>query len=400
MHRPFFASTLRKHSIHGVLRVWRLLGAHVLVLALFFTSGAIVPSFAADPAAVVKEGDALEKAKKNDEALQLYRTALKAGPSEEVYRKAASLLGKLQKYDDAAALLKEGIGHFPKSAHLLNLLGLIKFRKGDKDEDVADWKKALELDLVNAFTKEWLAKAGAVPSKTGTPSATSAVVDGDKPVEAGNPTKSGTSSTTGGTETGVKTSSGDGYAAVTPALPAEEQEKLGKKLFTDMTQFEESNLDGFIQLHREVITKCPDTKWAQESCWKMSNLFLMGYGEPKYPELIEVLEHLITKYPDCILVPDAKNRLVTAYRADGQHQKIVTIYEDVFKNNPQLDEKTFMVYALEYGDALRGVGREADAKVMFQQVIDKDNNRDQLEARVAKDRLGLAGDASDPEGQK
>lgn len=381
----------------------RSLYASILVVVLFFSAGAVFPAFAADPAAVIKEGDALEKAKKNDEALQIYRTALKEGPSEEIYRKAASLLGKLQKYEEAETLLKEGIGKFPKSPHLINLFGLIKFRKGSKDEAIAVWKKALELDPGNSFTKEWLAKAGAPVSNAAPASASKAVPANGKPGtidDANKPTKTGVSTTPGSSGSEGKTSSGDGYAAVTPALPAEEQEKLGKKLFTDMAQFEESNLDGFIQLHREVITKCPDTKWAQESCWKMSNLYLMGYGEPKYPELIEVLEHLITKYPDCILAPDAKNRLVTGYRATGQHQKVVEIYEEVFKNNPQLDEKTFMVYALEYGDALRGVGREADAKAMFQQVIDKDNNRDQLEARVAKDRLGLSSETPEPEGQK
>lgn len=363
-----------------------------LTVVFLFASGALFPVFCADPAATLKEGEALEKAKKNDEALQLYRTALKGTPNEDLYRRAGSLLGKLQKYDDAATLLKEGLGKYPKSVSLLNLLGLIKFRKGSKDEAIADWKKALELDPGNAFTKEWLVKALAAKPE---PAAA------DKPATPQAPKEPVTTAPAVPTTTlsdGTK-STGTGYEAVAPVLPATEQEKLGKKLYTDMTQIEESNLDAFIQLHREVITKCPETKWAQESCWKLSNLFLMGEGEPKYPELIEVLEHLVVKYPDCILVPDAKNRLVTAYRATGQHQKIVEIYAEVFKNNPQLDEKTFMVYALEYGDALRGVGREADAKAMFQQVLEKDNNRDQLEARVAKERLGM-GDGSEQGEQK
>ena len=86
-------------------------------------------------------------------------------------------------------------------------------------------------------------------------------------------------------------------------------------------------------------------------------------------------------------MPDAKNRLLNAYRNSGNHAKVVEMYAELFKLNPQPEEQQFKVWALEYADSLRAVGREADAKALWQQVVDKDNNRDSLETRVAKEKL-------------
>ncbi|MFZ2956608.1 MAG: tetratricopeptide repeat protein [Candidatus Ozemobacteraceae bacterium] len=359
---------------------------------LFFCCAALVgiPVYAADPVAVIKEGDTLEKAKKNDEALKLYRDALKEAPNEDIFRKAGSLLGKLHRYDDAEIVLKAGIQKFPKNASLLNLLAIIKYRKGTVDEARADWNNVLSMDPNNAMAKEWLARTGSATRviKPGSETAKATSGSEKKPAENSSPTtdSSASSGNTGG-DAGTGSGGKPSLTAEGPALPLPEQEKLAKKLYTDMTQIDEWKLDEFIALHHQVVAKCPGTERAQESCWKLSNLYLMGYDSPKYDEIIEVLEHLVRKYPDSLLMPDAKNRLLNAYRNSGNHAKVVEMYAELFKLNPQPEEQQFKVWALEYADSLRAVGREADAKALWQQVVDKDNNRDSLETRVAKEKL-------------
>ncbi len=323
---------------------------------------------------IVKKGRALQSAKKFDEALQLYKTALKETPSEDLYVEAASLLGKLQKYDNAETILEIGIASYPESLSMKNLMGLIKFRKGDKDGSKKVFEEVLVKDPANNFAKRWLesvnkgedAGTDAVNVASGTETLPSSP---DDSTQAYNP-------------------SPDGTFNVSDTLSKEEQQALAVKLYTEMTGLEKWELDQFKELHKQVIEKCPQTDQAQESCWRLSNLYLLGEDPPDYANVIAVLEHLLKKYPDTSLMPDAKNRLMIACQKSGQNDKLVALYEELFTRDPEpADDKVFMVRALEFADALQAVGRSTDAQAWYQKIIEKDDGRDMIEARAAKARL-------------
>lgn len=323
---------------------------------------------------IVKKGRALQSAKKFDEALQLYKTALKETPSEDLYVEAASLLGKLQKYDNAETILEIGIASYPESLSMKNLMGLIKFRKGDKDGSKKVFEEVLVKDPANNFAKRWLesvnkgedAGTDAVNVASGTETLPSSP---DDSTQAYNP-------------------SPDGTFNVSDTLSKEEQQALAVKLYTEMTGLEKWELDQFKELHKQVIEKCPQTDQAQESCWRLSNLYLLGEDPPDYANVIAVLEHLLKKYPDTSLMPDAKNRLMIACQKSGQNEKLVALYEELFTRDPEpADDKVFMVRALEFADALQAVGRSTDAQAWYQKIIEKDDGRDMIEARAAKARL-------------
>ncbi len=342
----------------------------LLVLALLLIiSGSLSASEEA-----VKKGRALQSAKKYDEALQLYKTALKETPSEDLYVEAASLLGKLQKYDNAETILAKGIESYPQSLSLKNLSGLIKFRKGDKEGAKTVFEQVLKLDPANSFAQKWLesvtkgedggTEAVTVASETETLPST-----GDDSKLSYNPSPSGT-------------------FTVSDALSKEEQAELAVKLYTEMTGLEKWELEQFKELHKQVIERCPLTQQAQESCWRLSNLYLLGEDPPDYNNVIAVLEHLLKQYPDTELMPDAKNRLMVSCQRSGQNEKLVALYEELFTRDPEpADDKIFMVRALEFADALNAIGRTADAQAWYQKVIEKDDGRDQIEARAAKARL-------------
>ena len=343
-------------------------GVLVFIMLLLVSTGLVASEEA------VKKGRALQSAKKFDEALLLYKTALKDSPSEDLYVEAASLLGKLQKYDNAETILELGIASYPESLSMKNLMGLIKFRKGDLEGSKKVFAEVLSKDASNSFAKKWLESVNkgedggteAVNVASGTETLPSSP---DDSAQAYNP-------------------SPDGTFNVSETLSKEEQQALALKLYTEMTGLEKWELDQFKELHKQVIEKCPQTDQAQESCWRLSNLYLLGEDPPDYANVIAVLEHLLKKYPETSLLPDAKNRLMIACQKSGQNDKLVALYEELFTRDPEpADDQVFMVRALEFADALTAVGRTTDAQAWYQKIIEKDDGRDLIEARAAKARL-------------
>lgn len=343
-----------------------------LLLALVLCLAGGVPAVAADPTDALKECRALERAGKFEEALAKYLELLKAAPSEELYRDTGSLLGKLQRYDEAEKLLKEATQAFPRSTTLLNLEALIALRKGRTEDARRLWKTVLEIDSSNSFARRELDKleqsGTASPAKTPAPAASSATAQIETtPAPAQDKPAQGKDQT---------------------ALYPEEQKKLAEKLYEEMIGLDKWETARFEELHKQVIEKCPATDHAIESCWRLSNLYLMADDQPRYEDVIQVLEHLVTKYPNSQIVPDAKNRLLLAYKNGGHPDKVVTMYQELFRNNPNPDDRTFMLWGLEYADALSSVGKADEARTLYEQVIEKDGGKDQLEARVARERLG------------
>jgi|GEM_PF-877911 len=360
-----------------------------LVLALVL-SLTVTPLLAVDSGNGLKECRALERAGKFEEALAKYLELIKAAPSDELYREAGSLLGKLQRYDEADVLLKEATKAFPRSTPLLNMEALIAHRKGRTDEARSVWNKVLEIDSSNTFAREWIAKLNrtGVASTTEVPPAATVQTEPVQEIPASATTAGLREATaSASSEKSIEGKNGTGLNGDTPLSP-EEQEKLAKKLYEEMVSLDKWETAKFEELHRQVIEKCPATDHAIESCWRISNLYLMADDQPRYEDVIRVLEHLVTKYPNSQIVPDAKNRLLLAYKNGGHPDKVVTMYQDLFKINPAPDDRTFMIWALEYANALSAVGKPDDAKKLYEQVIEKDGGKDQLEARVARDKLG------------
>lgn len=316
----------------------------------------------------IKKGRALQREQKFDEALQLYRDALKQAPTEDLYIEAGSLLGKMQKYDNAMTILERGLKDFPQSTSLKNLMALILVRKGDKARAKTLLEEVIAADADNSFALNWLEK---LKKDVTSPATGTASVDADSETD---------SSLTGNVVTGAYN--------VDNSLPEEQQKELAVKLYQEMMELEKWELDSFKELHRKVIEKCPLTAHAEESCWRLSNLYMLGEDPPDFQSVIEVLEHLLKQYPDTPLLPDAKNRLLIACQQTNQMEKVVAIYEELFTRDPEpADDKTFMVRSLEFADALAAVGRAAEAQAWYEKVILRDDGKDSLEARVARERL-------------
>lgn len=320
----------------------------------------------------LKKGQALERQNKYEQALEVYKNAIKQTPTEALYIEAGALLGKMQKYENAQKVLELGLKDFPQSTSLKNLLALIMVRTNQNQKAIKLLNQVLEADSDNGFAKKWLAKIQ--PSDEASPETTQQ----EAHKSADQSFASSTSST----------SISDDIYQVSNELSLPEQKELAKKLYQQMMGLEKWELDYFKELHQEVITKCPDTAQAEESCWRLSNLYLLGEDPPNYQATIDVLEHLLKQYPETPLFPDAKNRLMISYQKTNQPEKVVELYQELFTLDPDpVDDKVFMVRALEFADALRSTGRESDAQAWYMKIIEKDDGKGSLEARVARQRL-------------
>jgi tetratricopeptide (TPR) repeat protein len=170
-------------------------------------------------------------------------------------------------------------------------------------------------------------------------------------------------------------------------LSLEEQEKLAKELYGIMAKTDEWDIETFIKLHRRVIEQCPDTRSAQESLWRLSNLYLLTKDPPDFPKIIELMEHLISKYPGSLFCPDAKNRLMIAYEQTGNYRKAVALYEDMFERDPGLiGRDEYAAVLLGYAKALSESGNKEKARAIYQKVIDLKNAEDWLKD-IAKEAL-------------
>jgi tetratricopeptide (TPR) repeat protein len=170
-------------------------------------------------------------------------------------------------------------------------------------------------------------------------------------------------------------------------LPLEEQEKLAKELYGIMAKTDEWDTEAFIKLHRQVIEQCPDTRWAQESLWRLSNLYLSAKDPPDYLEIIDLMEQLSTKYPGSLFCPDAKHRLLIAYEQTGNYRKAVALYEDMFARDPGIvGRDEYAAVLIGYAKALSESGNKEKARTIYQKVIDLKDAEDWLKY-IARDAL-------------
>jgi len=170
-------------------------------------------------------------------------------------------------------------------------------------------------------------------------------------------------------------------------LSLDEQEKLAKELYGKMAKTDEWDTETFIKLHRQVIEQCPDTRWAQESLWRLSNLYLLAKDPPDYPKIIELMEQLTSKYPGSLFCPDAKNRLLIAYEQTGNYRKAVILYEDLFDRDPGLiGRDEYAAVLLAYAKALSQFGNKEKARAIYQKIIDLKDAEEWLKD-IARDAL-------------
>ena len=345
-----------------------------LILALLMSSLFTVAAGAADDAAVIKQARELQMAKKYDEAIKVYEASIKSNASERLYVDYAALLINLKKYNECDEVLTKGVAAFPDSLRIKNALGMAKYKKGDLSGASSLFSQVLSKDPENKYAKTMLDTVRKEKVASNSPI-------GDLAKENESVSEAEDSDMSDSSFTGSLTFN------VSDKLSLEEQKELAKKLYKQMMELDNNALDDFINYHKQVIEKCPKTDQAQESCWRLSNLYLQGYSPSDFESCKIVLEHLLKQYPDTPLMPDAKNRLIICYQKTDDNEGVCRLYEELFQKDPDPDNLTFMIRALEYANALAGAGKTEDARAWYTKVLERDNGKNTIQARAARRKL-------------
>ncbi len=177
--------------------------------------------------------------------------------------------------------------------------------------------------------------------------------------------------------------------AAAKKLSPEEQEALARELYATMAKTDRWDTDVFIRLHRRVIEECPDTKRAQESLWRLSNLYLTGTGsDPDYPEIIRLLERLVERYPDSPLVWDAKQRLLVAYENTGDMKKARVLYEERLATDRDLPQTgDYASVLLGYARTLTATGEPGRAREVYRKILALEPPAESWFLDIVKDNL-------------
>lgn len=171
-------------------------------------------------------------------------------------------------------------------------------------------------------------------------------------------------------------------------LSIQKQELIAKNIFKKLSKTDEKNTEVFIENYKRVINECPDTEWAQEAYWRLTNLYLNAVEKPDYERVISLLEEAIKKYPNTPATPHYKKRLLFVYEETKQWSKAVKLYEEAIKNNPELiSDSENSAFMIGYADALSGSGDKQKALKILKQVISFEGKIDDWLIDVAKNKI-------------
>lgn len=346
-----------------------------LILAIAMSSFFALPVSAANDDAVIAAARKLQMGKKYNEAVKLYEANTKKTASERLYIDYATLLINLKNFKECEEMLNKAAVAYPESLRIKNALGQAKYKNGKISEASTLFSQVLGKDSNNRYAKAMLEVIRKEKASFSIPGVSNTDSLSDSGESLGEEDFSSSSS----------------YGTVTfklsNELSLEEQKELAKKLYGEMISLDKWATDDFISLHRQVIEKCHLTDQAQESCWRLSNLYLLGVEPAEYYNCIGVLEHLLKQYPDTQLMPDAKNRLLVVSSKIGDYTRVLKLYDELFERDPEPSDKIYMIRALDYGNALVAAGRKEEALVWYNRVLEKDNGKDSLEARAASKKI-------------
>ncbi len=186
-------------------------------------------------------------------------------------------------------------------------------------------------------------------------------------------------------------------ASEPPSLTLEEQQTRAAELFEQIRQADTYDYAQIEQLYLQLLQECPDTEQAEESYFRLSNLYRMGMDPPEYQKLRVLLEEYMVRYPTSEMAPEMSKRLRRAYEDTGQWPQVVELYDaevsELTEDNPY-----YLVTMLDYAKALEGSGIRDKALEVYRQVAttaggEKAGNYDMsdLWLRVAQQRIEVIG---------
>ncbi|MFO7876409.1 MAG: ankyrin repeat domain-containing protein [Desulfovermiculus sp.] len=185
-------------------------------------------------------------------------------------------------------------------------------------------------------------------------------------------------------------------------VPVAEQEVLARDLFTRIGALKDYDLEGMEELYLQVIAQAPETRLAHESYWRLSNMYMQAFSQPRNKEAITLLEKYLQRYPNSFVLdeqfalfatpglPVVQKRLVHLYAQEEMWEKAGDLYAQLI---PDLDEanQKLLQYFIAYGRALENSDRKEQAISVYQAYLRNVQKPSQTLERAARNRLQALG---------
>lgn len=169
--------------------------------------------------------------------------------------------------------------------------------------------------------------------------------------------------------------------------PVKEQLKLAYSLYERMASADIWDIEVFKECHNIVINDCPDTPWAIESCWRLSNLLITAPGQHDDAEVVRLMTYALEKYPDNPWQDRFRNRLIKTLQDMKDHEKLLYWCQKLLETADPESEK-YLSLTLVAGKAALAMGDQESATWYFKEILNKDQKQESIFARVAVSLIG------------
>jgi tetratricopeptide (TPR) repeat protein len=198
----------------------------------------------------------------------------------------------------------------------------------------------------------------------------------------------------------------EGAASPTQGL---DHEGLARAILKEIMALDDADLSGVETRYLRIIDEYPDTEQAQESYWRLSNLYLQAYDPPHRAEVIALLERYPATYPGSDYLEQrfatfatpgiglVQKRLLGLYEDAQQWQQALPIYRQLLPDSKGVADER-LPYVPGYAAALEAVGRKLEALTWYRLYLDRATDPEDLVVRVARAGIErLSGAAGAPE---
>lgn len=182
-------------------------------------------------------------------------------------------------------------------------------------------------------------------------------------------------------------------------------------LFAEISALDNWDLEAMEALYKRVMTEFPDTDQAQESYWRLTNMYILAFEPQRWADAAALLEAYKARYPGSNYL-DERFAAFASNDISLVDEKLLRIYDELdrpaaadaiyvtFLTDPaELDEER-KEYAPGRATVLEKLGRNAEAIAWLRAWLALDHDPDDFMARVVQGDLArleamVAGDVEE-----
>ncbi len=160
-----------------------------------------------------------------------------------------------------------------------------------------------------------------------------------------------------------------------PALSVEEQKARAMQKFNDVLTVSQSSKDKSVvhpkmeKLYKELISDYPDAPIAQESYWKLMEMYVEKQFPAKYDKAEETYYRFVGDYPQSLLKPMVDRMLSLRYFKDKQWDRLLKLSTPVYRSYVDEGKRTSPFLIFSYAESSFWLGNYVEAEKGFIVVV-------------------------------